>query len=468
MKIRTGTLLGLMLAASLCLSSCTKSTKRATISESEAESIGSEAYIYGYPLVTMEMTRRVMTNVASPEGLRAPMGQFINAREYPDTSFHDVTAPNADTLYSVAWLNLSQEPYILHLPDVNDRYYLMPMLSGWTNVFASPGTRTTGDKAGDYAITGPSWSSTLPSGIKEFKSPTNLVWLLGRTYSTGTAEDYDAVHKIQDEYSLTPLSRFGSPYTPPQGKVDPDIDMTTPVREQVNAMNAETFFTTLAQLMKENPPAKEDGPIVAKMARIGVIPGDEFDMSKLETNVAKGIKQAPKIGQEKMAAHLRSASRVNGWTFSLDTGRYGTDYLQRAAVAEVGLGANLPQDAIYPATSVDSSGKPLTGEGRYVIRFAKDQIPPVNGFWSLTMYNPEFFFVENPLNRYTLSPRNPLKYSVDGSLELYIQNKSPGKDKESNWLPAPEGNFILMLRLYWPKEALLDGSWTPPAVERID
>ena len=184
----------------------------------EAVPLGVEAYIYGYPLVTMEMTRRVMTNVEKPEGTRAPMGHFVRMREYPTAAFRDVTAPNADTLYTTAWIDVGKEPWVLSLPDAHDRYYLFPMLDGWTNVFQVPGKRTTGTGAQKYAITGPGWKGKLPEGVKEYKSPTNLVWLLGRIYCTGTPEDYAAVHKLQDEISLVPLSAYGKPYTPPAGQ----------------------------------------------------------------------------------------------------------------------------------------------------------------------------------------------------------------------------------------------------------
>lgn len=435
----------------------------------DVESIATEAYIYGYPLVTVELTRRVMTNVEVPEGTKAPMGQFVNARTYPDAAFRAVTAPNADTLYSLAWLNVGKEPYVMHLPEENGRYYLMPMLSGWTEVFEVPGTRTTGTAAGDYAITGPGWTGQLPAGVKELKSPTNLVWILGRTYCTGTPEDYKLVHAIQDQYSLIPLSSYGKPYTPPKGVVDPSVDMNTAVRDQVNRMDAATFFNILTLSMRDNPPAAADAPIVAKMMRIGIIPGKEFDITKLDPDAAKAMERAPKLGLEKIMAHLNNGTtKVNGWVFSTKTGIYGTNYIQRALIAAIGLGANRPQDAVYPNTAEDSEGKPLSGSNRYVVHFSKAQIPPVRGFWSLTMYNDQYFFVQNPLDRYTLSPRNKLQYNSDGSLDLYIQHASPEKGKENNWLPAPEGKFILMLRLYWPEEAVINGKWTPPVVKRLD
>lgn len=439
-----------------------------SLTEQEAEEIGREAYIYGYPLVTMDMTRQVMTNVEEPKDSHAPMGQFYHSATYPTASFRDVTAPNADTLYSTAWIDLSKEPFVLHVPDVGSRYYLMPMLDGWTEVFADPGTRTTGTGSGNYAITGPGWNGQLPGGMKEIKSATNLVWILGRTYCTGTKEDYQSVHAIQKQYALVPLSSFGKPYTPEIGSIDPNIDMKKPVRDQVNALSAEAFFKRLAALMKNNPPAAADAAMVAKMAQIGLTPGKDFDLSNKDEGVRKALEKAPKLALEKINAHAKEAGKiVNGWVFTKKTGAYGTDYLQRAYVALIGLGANLPKDAIYPTTNEDTAGKPLDGANRYIMHFAKEQIPPVNGFWSLTMYDDQYFFVANPLNRFTLSPRDPLKFNSDGSLDLHIQNESPGKEKESNWLPSPKGKFNLMLRLYWPKETVLDGTWQPPGVEAV-
>jgi hypothetical protein len=444
------------------------STAQGQVDEKVATEIGIEAYVYGYPLVTMEMTRRVMTNVAEPEGTHAPMGQFLRMRKYPDASFKDVTAPNADTLYSTAWLDLAKEPYVLSLPDEDDRYYLMPMLSGWTNVFDVPGKRTTGTKAQTYAITGPNWKGGLPEGVKQLKAPTNMVWILGRTYCTGTPEDYKACHAIMDRYQLVPLSAYGKPYTPPAGKVDPAIDTKTPVREQVHKMDPVAYFTLLASLMKDNPPAAADAPMIEKLAKIGIVPGKDFDSTKLPTAAAKSIAEA---AQNRIMGHFKEGGTdLNGWVFTTKAGVYGTDYLQRALVTAIGLGANRPQDAVYPTSQVDAEGKPYSGADKYVLHFLKGQTPPVNAFWSVTMYNGDYFFVDNPLNKFTVSPRNDLKYNADGSLDIYIQNESPGKDKQANWLPAPSGKFVLMMRLYWPKEtapSIIDGTWKPPAVQRV-
>ena len=447
----------------------------AAAKEKEAQEIGVDAYVYGYPLVTMEMTRRVMTNVAKPEGTRAPMGQFVRMREYPTAAFRDVTAPNADTLYTTTWIDVSKEPWVLSIPDMKGRYFLFPMLSGWTNVFQVPGKRTTGTQAQTYAITGPGWTGTLPKGVTEYKSPTGLVWILGRIYCTGTPQDYKEVHALQDKVSIVPLGAYGAKYTPPSGTVDPSIDMKKAVRDQVDALDAKAYFGLLATLMKANPPAAGDAPMVAKLAKIGIVPGQELDTGKLDPAVVKGLQGAPKLAQEKIMGWFKGsiaagdATLKNGWLTTTKTGEYGTNYVQRALITAIGLGANRPQDAVYPTSDADAEGKPYEGTNKYVMHFEKGMLPPVDGFWSLTMYDGNYFFVPNKLNRYTLSQRNKLKVNKDGSVDLYLQKDSPGKDKESNWLPAPEGRFIPMLRLYWPKEkppSILDGTWVPPPVKK--
>jgi hypothetical protein len=216
----------------------------------------------------MEMTRRVITNVAEPAGTRGPMGHIIKLREYPNASFRDVTAPNADTLYTTAFFDVGKEPWVLSIPDMKDRFFLMPMLDGFTNVFEVPGKRTTGTKAQKYALTAPGWTGTLPPGVTQYKAPGNMVWILGRIYCTGTPEDYKEVHALQDACQLVPLSAYGKSYTPPAGTVDPSIDMKAAPRDQVNAMDGATYFKLFAELMKANPPAAEDAPMVEKLAKI--------------------------------------------------------------------------------------------------------------------------------------------------------------------------------------------------------
>ncbi len=427
-----------------------------------------EAYIYGYPLVTMEMTRRVMTNVAAPEGTRAPMGQLMRARHYPSASFRDVPAPNADTLYTTAWLDVGKEPWVLGIPDMKGRYFMFPMLDAWTNVFQAPGSRTTGTGPQAYAITGPSWTGTLPEGVKQVQSPTNLVWILGRIYCTGTPEDYAAVHALQDACQLVPLHAYGKPYSPEPGHIDASVDMETPVRTQVKRLDAASFFALLAELLSANPPAAADEPMLPTLAQLGIVPGKPFEPAGFDLDFARLV---PKVAFDRILLHFKFSDgdikSANGWRYTLRTGAYGTDYLQRALIAAVGLGANLPLDAVYPMSRQDGNGQSYSGTNQYILRFAKGATPPAKAFWSLTMYDEHQFFVPNPLDRYSISPRPNLRANADGSIDIYIQTASPGADKESNWLPAPTGKFNLMLRLYWPDTtdpSLLDGSWLPPPV----
>jgi hypothetical protein len=470
MKMNTRRWINRVLAALLLSIGAYGNPARAAATETESAAV--DTYVYGYPLVTMELTRRSFTNVAQPDGKSAPMGYFVNVPKYPLASDKRVTAPNADTLYSTAWIDVGKGPYVLHVPDEHGRYYLMPMLDGWTDVFADPGKRTTGTAAADFAITGPGWKGTLPPGVKaEYKSPTNIVWVLGRTYSTGTPADYAAVNAIQAQYKLTPLSAWGRAYTPPSGVVNPAWDTKDPVRDQVDSMDGVTYFRLLAELMKTNPPAAADTPMVATMAKIGLVPGQDFDPAKLNREQSAAVQAAPRPAQAAIMGLLKEVALTNGWSVFTKLGVYGTDYRLRALVTAIGLGANRPQDAIYPIAEVDANSKPFDGANRYVMHFPAGQLPPVDGFWSLTMYDGQYFFVPNKLNRYTLSARNELKHNADGSVDLYLQARDPGPAKEPNWLPTTtSGKFIPMLRLYWPKEtppSILDGTWKPPPIQKM-
>ena len=249
--------------------------------------------------------------------------------------------------------------------------------------------------------------------------------------------------------------------------------MKTAVRDQVNRMDAVEYFTLLSELLKTNPPAQADAPMVEKMARIGIVPGQDFDKSKLD---AFFVKRIPEIAFGRIMLHFKfsdgDVKDINGWGYTTKTGLYGTEYLQRALVTAIGLGANRPQDAVYPTSLKQSDGlfsRAYDGSNKYVLTFAKGRMPPVRGFWSITMYNDKYFFVENPINRYSISARQNLKPNPDGSIDIYIQNETPGADKEANWLPAPKGKFVLMMRLYWPDEndpSILDGSWVIPPVKK--
>jgi hypothetical protein len=447
----------------------TEQGRQGTLTAEEAQKIGVEAVVYGLPLVVMELTKVTSTNVPGPQpNAHAPINQFGNALKYPAASDHTVVRMNIDTLYSWAWLDLSKEPMVLSLPNTDGRYYMMPMLDAWTNVFASPGTRTTGNKAGDFAITGPGWKGSLPNGVKEIKSPTNMVWIIGRTQTNGP-KDYAAVNALQRQYKLTPLSAFGKPYTQPPGVIDPAVDMKVGPADQLAKMNSTTFFKTLARLMVSNPPSAADAPVLAQLEKVGVVPGHDFVPSKLDPEVAKALDESVKLALEKLQAASKTWGKpVNGWNVPpTNVGDFGTDYNFRAVVAFIGLGANLPADAIYPFAFVDGDGKPLSGANRYVVHFDKGQTPPANAFWSLTMYDAQNFPVENPINRYTISSWMPIKYNADGSLDVCVQKDSPGTEKEANWLPAPAGDFSITMRVYHPKPAMLEGTWSPPPVKLV-
>ena len=436
-----------------------------SITEEDAHAIGVAAYVYFYPLVTMDITRKQLTNVAKPEGIHTPMNTFANVAAFPPADLKVVVRPNFDTLYSSAWLDLTKEPMIISVPDTHGRYYLLPMLDMWTDVFASPGWRTTGTHAGDFAVVPPGWSGTIPAGVVRIDAPTPYVWIIGRTKTDGPA-DYSAVHKIQAGFKITPMSRWGMPPEPVVGTVDPAIDMKTPPKTQVDTMPAGKFFAYAAEILKVQPPHITDQPILAQMERIGIVPGKNFDIDKVDPSVKAGLESAPEDALALMAWKVPSLARVvNGWSMNTDTmGVYGNYYLKRAIVAQVGLGANLPEDAIYPLNLADNTGKPLDGANAYVLHFDKGATPPVNAFWSVTLYDSEGFQVANNLNRFAVSSWMPFKYNPDGSLDLYFQNTSPGADKQANWLPAPKGPFNLTMRLYAPKSDALTGKWNPPPV----
>jgi len=440
---------------------------KSTRTEPDATAIGVEAYLYFYPLVTMELTRRQLTNVVKAEGINAPMNAFANIPAFPTADMRAVVRPNFDTLYSSAWLDLTREPMIVSVPDTHGRYYLLPMLDMWTDVFASPGWRTTGTEAGDFAVTPPGFSGSLPAGVVRIDAPTPHVWIIGRTKTDGPP-DYEAVHAIQAGFRITPLSQWGKPVQAAVGHVDPGIDMKTPPKVAVDSMPAGKFFALAAEILKSQPPHITDQPILARMRRIGVEPGKGFDIDRIDPAIRPALETAPEEAQKLMAWKSSSLARVaNGWSMNTDTmGVYGNYYLKRAMVAQLGLGANLPEDAIYPLNLADEEGKPLDGANAYVLRFEKGAAPPANAFWSVTLYDDQGYQAPNSLNRFALSSWMPFKLSPDGSLDLHIQSESPGADREPNWLPAPKGPFNLTMRLYAPKGEALTGKWNPPPVRR--
>jgi hypothetical protein len=329
---------------------------------------------------------------------------FVSIPAYPPADLKVVVRINFDTLYSIAWLDLTKEPLVVSAPDTHGRFYLLPMLDMWTDVFASPGWRTTGTQAQNFLVTPPGWNGTVSDSFTRINAPTPYVWIIGRTKTDGP-QDYDAVHKIQAGYKVTPLSQWGKAPEPEQVKIDPTIDMKTPPKIQVDTMPAGKYFAYAAELMKLQPPHITDEPIIAQMKRIGIEPGKSFDLDKADPVVKKALVRVPQGAQELMKWKIPTLARVvNGWSMNTDTmGVYGNYYLKRAIVAQLGLGANLPEDAIYPLNLADESGKPLDGANKYTIHFDKATIPPANGFWSITLYDQEGFQVANSLNRFAVS-----------------------------------------------------------------
>jgi hypothetical protein len=466
-----------LVALALCLA--VPSYAQEKLTEKEAVEIAAEAYIYGYSLITTEVTRVQMTNVAKADGTHAPMGQFLNMKRYPPGDYRGVSAPNADTLYSIVWMDLGKEPMVFSHPDMAKRYYLLPMYSLWMPVIHSPGSRTTGEKAATYLITRSDWTGKVPEGMTQIKCPTRYMLILGRVYADGTDEDYKIVHGVQAKLSLVPLSAYGKPFTYEAPAVDPNpgFSMTDKPQDVILGMSVSEYFNRMAKLMgSDAPPAAEDAPILAKMAKIGVVPGQPFDITKLDPAVQKSITDLPKTTLAKIVAQAAGQSKlVNGWKIGgLITGHYGTNYFARSLIAAIGWPANLSEDAVYPTTFVDADGNKLNGANKYTLTFPKGQTPPVNGFWSITMYFDDggWWFYPNPLNKFTVSMRDNPKFNDDGSLTLYFQNESPGTDKQANWLPAPKGEFLLTLRMYWSKERsptilpLGRGDWDPPAVRK--
>jgi hypothetical protein len=399
-------MLGLFLCPALSLAAHAQSV----VTEQEAQSIARDAYIYFYPLVTMDVTRKQLTNVEPGKGIGAPMNTLFSVPNFPTADMRQVVRPNFDTLYSFGYADLTKEPMVVSVPDTGGRYYLLPMLDMWTDVFASPGWRTTGTQAGNFLVTPRGWSGTVPAGFTQIEAPTPYVWIIGRTKTDGPA-DYDAVHKIQAGYKITPLSEWGKTPTPVEVRIDPSIDMKTPPKIQVDAMKGGSYFTYAAELLKLQPPHLTDQPIIAQMKRIGIEPGKSLDISKVDPVVRKALEAAPEAGQQLMAWKVPTIARVaNFWSMNTDTmGVYGNYYLKRAVVAQLGLGANVPEDAIYPLNLGDETGKPLDGANKYSIHFDMGATPPVNAFWSITLYDSDGFQVANGLNRFAVSSWMPFK-----------------------------------------------------------
>jgi hypothetical protein len=468
-------IISILAAVIVLIFGCTQTSPKKSVDSGMTQdslvSVAKQAYIYGYPLVLMYESMRTFTNVEAPVTGKAyaPVNQFEHFRSFPDATFKDVVKPNCDTYYSIAWLDLKNEPLVLTVPNTNGRYYLLPMLDAYTNVFASPGKRTTGTAAGNFLITSPSFAGTVPAGMSQIKAPTNMVWILGRTQVNSARDGKEVVYKIQDGYTLTPLSKWGTTYVPEKHVIDTTIGkMPPPVA--VEKMDIETFFNELNQLIADNQPAKADSDIISRIGAIGIGAGKKFNLADFDTATQKILKTVPAFihSELRFSAGAKFGVIENGWNVArTGMGSYGTDFNLRALIALLGLGANLNVDACYPNSQMDENGEKLDGSKKYMIHFEKGETPPANAFWSITMYGPDELLVANPVNRFAIGDRDKLKYNKDGSLDIYIQNERPGKEKESNWLPSAKEGFSLTMRLYHPKEEFLNGTWKIPPIKVV-
>jgi hypothetical protein len=476
--IRRKSVFMLILLMSAVLFSCENSSQKtennegAKLSDEQVLDIAQEAYFFGYAPLLRKYTYLKQTSVAEPNHFgMAPVNQISHFITFPDAGYKDIVKPNVDTYYSLAWMDVTNEPVVMTVPAIN-RFYLIPFYDAYTNVFQVVGTRTTGSDAHNLLITGPEWTGEVPEGMLEVKSPHNLVAIIARIKVDSEKDGVKNVVPLQNQMNIIPLSKWGTEYVPPKGVANEEnLKINPPV--YVENMSIEQYFNELAQYIAEFPPAEADSTMIDNMKKIGLVAGQEWDINKFSPELQAKLREVPK----KAFAKLRDMQQnppadwiKNNWLYITSTGEYGTDYLNRAVVNFVGYGANLPLDAVYPFTFKDKDGQMFDGKNKYVLHFNKDQKPPLNegGFWSLTMYNADEFLVDNPLNRYALRDRDPLNYNEDGSLDIYIQSNNPDGDKEANWLPSPkEGKFNLTLRLYYPKQPIIDRTYDIPQVEKV-
>jgi hypothetical protein len=424
----------------------------------DIRAIAREGFIYGYPLVLMAITKRIAS-------FGRANGQFVHMQSAPTPPFRIVVAPNGDTRYSSAWLDVSTEPQVLHVPDAGGRYFVAQVMDAWTDVIADPTPRLPNSAPGDYAIAGPGWHGTPPAGLRMVRSSTNDVWVLARTRARAD-DDASTITSIQRQYTVVPLSRFGggSYQAPPGIFGNPNIDTGPTPPSVVAGLNGAAFLTLLATALAQNPPRAADGPVVARLARIGVIAGKPFDPSMLGAANSALVDDGVRDGKAQLDRYdAPSVPHANGWRWTMNTGRFGTDYAYRAFIAKTLLAANLPEDAVYPETGVDATGAPLSGERRYTLHFDGANLPPANAFWSLTLYSPDHYLVPNPIDRYTLRD-STARRNADGSIDVLIQHDAPSGDP-TNWLPAPAGPFVVTLRMYWPRPSGLDGTYRIPAIQ---
>lgn len=425
-----------------------------------------EGYLYFYPLVTMDLARRQFTH-PSQGALGAPANTFLHGRTLPQPGAATPWA-NPDMLRSTAWLDLTGGPVVLSVPDTQGRLTTLTLLDMWTDVFATLGKRTTGTAKGNTVIVPPGWVGTLPSGMARLDAPTAHVMAKILIQADGQA-DVMAANALQDGFTLTPLAQWNLPAQSQRVKADPNLDLKISVREQVESMPTDAFFTYAAELLRKHPPHATDQPVLAPLRRVGLIPGRTFEFDKLDHAGKQGMRRGLRAARERMdAAAGVSLRNLNGWQQeTASIGVYGSGYLRRALAAQAQPGAGLPEDLTVLLLAADNHGAPIDGAHRYALHFASGQLPPAGALWSLAVYDGQGMPVANMLNRYALSERSPLSYNADGSLDMHVSATPPAPEYQNNWLPVPAvGPVTVLLRVYEPGPSLLDGLWMPPALVR--
>ncbi len=439
----------------------------AEVTPAEARAIAREAYIYGYPLVDSYRIQYAYFVDKADKSYKVPWNQLKNTPAVYTPADTAIQTPNSDTPYSFVGLDLRAEPMVISVPEIEKkRYFSLQFIDAYTYNFAYAGSRVTGNGAGSFLIAGPNWKGKAPKGIRKvIRSDTEFNFVLIRTQLFDPA-DIDNVKKIQAQYHVQPLSAF---LGKPAPAAAPAVDWVKPLTKDEEKTSLE-FFNIMNFVLGYSPTVPSEVDLRKRFARIGVEGGKTFDPAKLSPEMKTAIEQGRTDAWEAFAGEVKLMDEgkvTSGDVFGTRT-YLKNNYLYRW-LATVGIYGNSKQEAMYPVYRVDSQGQTLSGADRYVLRFAPGQLPPVNAFWSLTMYDlPQSLLVANPINRYLInSPMLPqLKRDADGGLTLYIQNESPGKDREANWLPAPKGPFAMYMRLYWPKQAALDGKWKAPPLKK--
>lgn len=431
------------------------------VTPAQATTLGRQAYVYGYPLLEFERERQTATSVACPDADGdAPVNALSNSAGFATPSERAVVAPNVDTLYSQAQLDLSNGPVVLSHPGMGRRYFVFQLLDPYTDTIAYIGSRTTGQAAGRFAITWAGHPGPVVPGARVIVSPYPDVWLIGRTLA-GDPADQARARALMSQYALTPPG--GAPSFPAGCQAGPPRYVALP--------GGLAFLDALSTALAQNPPPASDAGILSLLSAVGVGPGltPQTAHLRLATLLALigGVRQeASALPAQARTGAVQGATQDHGWSIpTSEIGAYGTNYLARAEIAALGLGANTPAEALYPTAFTDAAGRPLNGSTRYQIVLRHP--PPVRGFWSLTLYNSAGFLVANPINRYAIgSSHPPLVRRRNGSIVIIVSS-APPTEKNVNWLPAPDGPFRLDLRLYWPQGSVLSGRWQPPPVTPI-